>query len=380
MDKRNKIEPKGQSWEQALRDKLDSYDYPMGDLPPFSLPDVKSHRRELAPWWVVATTVAASLLLAVLSPQKSVPVIVPSTTDEVGFTAQSPVVEQLPDAPLLASNEGVGRVTLSRPNTETARTTNMEPDVVTKAEVEPVDDVVVVSSEIQVIEDNVAPTEKRKDKVYIEPIKQSVGRGLSIAVNVSGQPTSGRAGGGGGEPPMEYSILGVIERFASVEEQGYSVREKLPTEVGITAIVPIASKLSIESGLHYVLRRFEVTRSRTFMPEQYDMNVHLLGIPLGLQYEVVHLGRLGFNASAGVSGNLPVVVSVHGDQREEQKAHFALDGYLTLGADYRVSESIALAASVGGAYDIIPLNQRLFEDTSSRLRLKMNVGLKFRIQ
>lgn len=60
--------------------------------------------------------------------------------------------------------------------------------------------------------------------------------------------------------------------------------------------------------------------------------------------------------------------------------NFSLDGYMTLGADWRVSNSIALSAAVGGAYDIVPLNKRLFEETSSRFRLKMNVGLKFRIE
>ena len=376
MDKRNKIEQKGQSWEDALRDKLDGYDYPIGELPPLVLPTGKRSKGRLVPWWVTIGSVAASLLFVALLLQESDPMVILSMPEELEFSAQSPIVAHAPDATLVASNKSVGQAITPSPIIEEVVESEVVSEVV--LEIKAVDDRAVVSNEAQVEQDNIAPIAQRDRTVHIETPKRGVDKGISIGVNVSGAPAGHR--GDQVDQLMGFSITNDIKRFSPAEEQSYSVREKLPTEVSVTAIVPIAPKLSVESGLHYVLRRFEVTSSRGFMSEQYDMDVHLVGIPLGLQYEVCQLGRLGLNVAAGVSGNLPIAVAVHGNQIEEQKAHFALDGYMTLVVDYRISRSIALAASVGGAYDIIPLNQRLFEDASSRLRLKMNVGLKFTIQ
>lgn len=376
MDKRNKIEPKDQSWEKALRDKLDDFEYPMGELPPFVLPSDEKNRSGLAPWWLVAASVAASLLLALLFPRKSEKEVILPAHHDSEISAQLSLSKGLQeDSTLLASNRQVPKATIEEKEVPKEETITIpiecnDGGVGEKEEKKYNDE--------QVQSDNYAVSEGIDKSTHIEPIPRvRKPRGATIAVHVFGVPE-------GGEHVetdafMSYSPFSEMDNYVP-GNKSYMLKEKLPIEVGITAVVPIAYKLSVESGLRYTLRRFEVTSSGTFMPEQYEMDVHQLGVPIGLQYEVARVNRLGINVSAGVTGNIPVAVAIRGNQIEEQKMNFSLDGYVTLGADWRVSNSIALSAAVGGAYDMTPLNKRLFEETSSRFRLKMNVGLKFRIE
>lgn len=383
MDERKPIEPKQQSWEGALRDKLDSFDYPIGELPPLVLPTGVNRKGRFAPWWIVAISAAASICFALFFPQKPEVVMSPCTATEVAISAQSPNEEgQIEHASLVASNIDVHETTVRETTVEDMTDVNkavvVTDDVATeRSEKTTEKSEVRVSRKPEVRDNGKVCTKGSSAPIYTtRQIGNASNRGVVIAFCVSGQAMRSSRN----EPePLLTSLSREIDQLSS-GKQSYSVREKLPIEVGVTAIVPITSRLSVESGLRYALRRFEVTSSGLFMPEQYEMDVRQIGVPIGLQYEPVRKGNVGLNLSAGVSGNLPVAVALRGNYQEAQKARFFLDSYATLGVDYNITRAISLGVSVGGAYDIIPMNNQLFEDSSSRLRLKMNVGLKFRIQ
>ena len=366
-----------------MRDKLDSFDYPIGELPPLVLPTGVNRKGRFAPWWIVAISAAASICLALFFPQKPEVVMSPSTATEVAISTQSPNVEgQIEDASLVASNIDVHETTVRETTiadmTDVDKAVVVTDDVATeRSEKTTEKSEVRVGRKPEVRDNQNVSTKRRSTPIYTtRQIENASDRGVAIAFRVSGQAV--RSARNEAEPLLA-SLSREIDQLTS-GKQSYSVREKLPIEVGVTAIVPITSRLSVESGLRYALRRFEVTSSGLFMPEQYEMDVRQIGVPIGLQYELVRKGNVGLNLSAGVSGNLPVAVALRGNYQEAQKARFSLDSYATLGVDYNITRAISLGVSVGGAYDIIPMNKQLFEDSSSRLRLKMNVGLKFRIQ
>ena len=73
-----------------------------------------------------------------------------------------------------------------------------------------------------------------------------------------------------------------------------------PLTFGVRVAFPLTDRLAVESGLNYSLLRSESSYGGSRASEEKRQSLHYLGIPLNLNYTLIHYRRLNFIVSAGV--------------------------------------------------------------------------------
>lgn len=375
MDQRARIEPRDQ-WEKKLREKLMDYQAPIDQLPPLQLP--KEQRKSPLLWliWGGATAAAVILLLLLLHwDNKPIDQLVQSRESEVAkvvepikpidhedgitqvdqFVANHMAKKLEPTHEIISQESIIEEVTSDLPEKEVH-----EEPVVAEKEVE---------SEQQAPLEEVRPYEK---SITVAPKEQ---RPIKLSVNLSGASTSS---GGVGDDATRYSLVSVTDSryFEPIKEQFFT-KELAPIELAVTAILPLSKRWSLESGVQYAYRHLNVTSN---LGSKFIAKVHAVGVPLNLQYYFADFGRWKCYGSAGASGMFPVSVAYKGDGIKKLKQSFYLDTHLSVGAEYSITNSMALYGAIGGGYDLIPMNKDFFDTNDSRWHLKMNAGVRFEIK
>lgn len=372
MDQRARIEPKDQ-WEKKLREKLMDYQAPIDQLPPFQLPT--DQRRRPLLWLVWGGAVAAVvILLLLLLHQDNEPIdqLVQCTDGEI-----AKIVEPIKP---IDHEEGVTQAVANQ-RTE---------------KVEPIHEIMSQESIIEEVASDLPEREKYEEPVVAEkevereqeppmeevrPYGKSITvapkeqRPIRLSVNLSGASTSS---GGVGDNATRYSLVSVTDSryFEPIKEQFFT-KELAPLELAVTAILPLSKRWSLESGVQYAYRHLNVTSN---LGSEFIAKVHAVGVPLNLQYYFADLGRWKCYGSTGASGMFPVSVAYKGDGVKKLQQSFYLDTHLSVGAEYSITNSMAIYGAIGGGYDLVPMNKELFSTADSRWHLNMSAGVRFEIK
>lgn len=376
MDQRARIEPRDQ-WEKKLREKLMEYQAPIDQLPPLQLP--KEQRRRPLLWlvWGGAVAAAAVIFLLLLLQQDNEPIdqLVQCTDGEI-----AKIVEPINS---IDHEEGITQVDQFVAN---YRKKKLEPTHEIMSQESIIEEVNSDLPEKEVHEEPVEAEKKAESKHQspleeVSPYEKSITvaskeqRPIKLSVNLSGASTSG---GGVGNNATRYSLVSVTDSryFEPIKEQFFT-KELAPIEVAVTAILPLSKRWSLESGVQYAYRHLNVTSN---LGSEFIAKVHAVGIPLNLQYHFADLGRWKCYGSVGASGMFPVSVAYKGDGIKKLKQSFYLDTHLSVGAEYSITNAMALYGAIGGGYDLIPLDKEFFSTANSRWHLKMSAGLRFEIK
>lgn len=159
-----------------------------------------------------------------------------------------------------------------------------------------------------------------------------------------------------------------------------------PASAGIQLQIPITPKLSIGTGAVYTYLRSDIittvseVNSSTVVTE-----IHYLGVPLNLYYNIISSKKLrfyantGFMAEKGLVEDVRVIGTGNGDGNISTSIKpLALSANLGMGVEYLMSKNFGLYADPGIVY-YFDTNQPISLRTVQQLQYKFEVGLRLHL-
>ncbi|MDO5016799.1 MAG: outer membrane beta-barrel protein [Porphyromonas sp.] len=393
MEDKQHIKPKD-SWEDALRDKLDGYQLPLEQLPPLVLPKRSNRRRIIAVWATVVSSAAAAVAAFLLltrtgtapsptdSPQ---PVLLADKYDEVIVPDTLHLLTQnnLPartrretvEHTSLTTVTGAGGDNDPAPSSEeTEVTPDREED--RKEAREPAEtDKATDREATTVIPTTPRPESKTESKTILRSRKHR--KGATLSLNIGGLTNNNQMS----ETDPTYApfaMLGVSDHrtYGRPEEKQYFTQERPPIELGASVLLPLSDRWSIETGLHYSLRQLEVTTDGLLGQDRLSLKVHSIGVPIAVHYTVINRSQWQAYLSSGLSAKLPVHTAHNGTMDDQLRPSFYVDANLSAGVQYKITDTVGFYGAVGGSYDVKPMNRQLYNSPKSRMHLELKAGLR----
>ena len=217
------------------------------------------------------------------------------------------------------------------------------------------------------------PTTKEVVETYHHnvPIQQTKAKSkkqrLSVALNASGGLSNSKTesmhvepvyGAAPGTPPHRMHYLGDVFEPKKVQERKAS-KHAFPIRLGIKLSYPLNDRLSLQSGVGYTLLKSDVSYSSM----QIGQQLHYIGVPLGLRYQLWNSGRFSLYGAVGAmlekcvknSSELPSAFTDAALINTEKPWQCSLNA--ALGAEYRLDKAIGIYLEPGVGY--------FFEDGTS---------------
>lgn len=217
------------------------------------------------------------------------------------------------------------------------------------------------------------PTTKEVVETYHHnvPIQQTKAKSkkqrLSVALNASGGLSNSKTesmhvepvyGAAPGTPPHRMYYLGDVFEPKKVQERKAS-KHAFPIRLGIKLSYPLNDRLSLQSGVGYTLLKSDVSYSSM----QIGQQLHYIGVPLGLRYQLWNSGRFSLYGAVGAmlekcvknSSELPSAFTYAALINTEKPWQCSLNA--ALGAEYRLDKAIGIYLEPGVGY--------FFEDGTS---------------
>lgn len=200
-----------------------------------------------------------------------------------------------------------------------------------------------------------------------EPKAKSKKQRLSVALNASGGLSNSKTesmhvepvyGAAPGTPPHRMYYLGDVFEPKKVQERKAS-KHAFPIRLGIKLSYPLNDRLSLQSGVGYTLLKSDVSYSSM----QIGQQLHYIGVPLGLRYQLWNSGRFSLYGAVGAmlekcvknSSELPSAFTYAALINTEKPWQCSLNA--ALGAEYRLDKAIGIYLEPGVGY--------FFEDGTS---------------
>lgn len=217
------------------------------------------------------------------------------------------------------------------------------------------------------------PTTKEVVETYHHnvPIQQTKAKSkkqrLSVALNASGGLSNSKTesmhvepvyGAAPGTPPHRMHYLGDVFEPKKVQERKAS-KHAFPIRLGIKLSYPLNDRLSLQSGVGYTLLKSDLSYSSM----QIGQQLHYIGVPLGLRYQLWNSGRFSLYGAVGAmlekcvknSSELPSAFTYAALINTEKPWQCSLNA--ALGAEYRLDKAIGIYLEPGVGY--------FFEDGTS---------------
>ena len=203
------------------------------------------------------------------------------------------------------------------------------------------------------------------------PIQQTKAKSkkqrLSVALNASGGLSNSKTesmhvepvyGAAPGTPPHRMHYLGDVFEPKKVQERKAS-KHAFPIRLGIKLSYPLNDRLSLQSGVGYTLLKSDLSYSSM----QIGQQLHYIGVPLGLRYQLWNSGRFSLYGAVGAmlekcvknSSELPSAFTYAALINTEKPWQCSLNA--ALGAEYRLDKAIGIYLEPGVGY--------FFEDGTS---------------
>lgn len=200
-----------------------------------------------------------------------------------------------------------------------------------------------------------------------QPKAKSKKQRLSVALNASGGLSNSKTesmhvepvyGAAPGTPPHRMYYLGDVFEPKKVQERKAS-KHAFPIRLGIKLSYPLNDRLSLQSGVGYTLLKSDVSYSSM----QIGQQLHYIGVPLGLRYQLWNSGRFSLYGAVGAmlekcvknSSELPSAFTYAALINTEKPWQCSLNA--ALGAEYRLDKAIGIYLEPGVGY--------FFEDGTS---------------
>lgn len=200
-----------------------------------------------------------------------------------------------------------------------------------------------------------------------QPKAKSKKQRLSVALNASGGLSNSKTesmhvepvyGAAPGTPPHRMHYLGDVFEPKKVQERKAS-KHAFPIRLGIKLSYPLNDRLSLQSGVGYTLLKSDVSYSSM----QIGQQLHYIGVPLGLRYQLWNSGRFSLYGAVGAmlekcvknSSELPSAFTDAALINTEKPWQCSLNA--ALGAEYRLDKAIGIYLEPGVGY--------FFEDGTS---------------
>lgn len=200
-----------------------------------------------------------------------------------------------------------------------------------------------------------------------QPKAKSKKQRLSVALNASGGLSNSKTesmhvepvyGAAPGTPPHRMYYLGDVFEPKKVQERKAS-KHAFPIRLGIKLSYPLNDRLSLQSGVGYTLLKSDVSYSSM----QIGQQLHYIGVPLGLRYQLWNSGRFSLYGAVGAmlekcvknSSELPSAFTDAALINTEKPWQCSLNA--ALGAEYRLDKAIGIYLEPGVGY--------FFEDGTS---------------
>lgn len=217
------------------------------------------------------------------------------------------------------------------------------------------------------------PTTKEVVETFHQnvPIQQTKAKSkkqrLSVALNASGGLSNSKTesmhvepvyGAAPGTPPHRMYYLGDVFEPKKVQERKAS-KHAFPIRLGIKLSYPLNDRLSLQSGVGYTLLKSDLSYSSM----QIGQQLHYIGVPLGLRYQLWNSGRFSLYGAVGAmlekcvknSSELPSAFTYAALINTEKPWQCSLNA--ALGAEYRLDKAIGIYLEPGVGY--------FFEDGTS---------------
>ena len=200
-----------------------------------------------------------------------------------------------------------------------------------------------------------------------QPKAKSKKQRLSVALNASGGLSNSKTesmhvepvyGAVPGTPPHRMHYLGDVFEPKKVQERKAS-KHAFPIRLGIKLSYPLNDRLSLQSGVGYTLLKSDLSYSSM----QIGQQLHYIGVPLGLRYQLWNSGRFSLYGAVGAmlekcvknSSELPSAFTDAALINTEKPWQCSLNA--ALGAEYRLDKAIGIYLEPGVGY--------FFEDGTS---------------
>lgn len=182
----------------------------------------------------------------------------------------------------------------------------------------------------------------------------NIGGGSSGGVSQYGYAKSSYAGFGG-------NLRGIESLTSSEVASNQGVRHNAPIGAGVAFMWKTSSRLGIETGLTYTYLRSEYTIGTLSSTVNRTQELHYLGIPVNIKYDILNRGRVSFYGKAG--GKLEWGVA--GRNRYEKRY---ADGVMSqyYGADIDMKGVVpSVGVAVGGEYHLSRVFGLYFEPSAN---------------
>lgn len=183
--------------------------------------------------------------------------------------------------------------------------------------------------------------------------------------------------GGGGDAllglqrsglPMETSAVSALR--TGYDE--YVFRHRQTVSFGATFRKELCRGFSLETGLNYSLLRSDV--SLPGMERDIRQRLHLVGIPLRVNWQFLRAGRFGMYVGAGGMAELCVGARFGDDRVRERGVLWSVSGLL--GAQYRLGGHTALFFEPAATHYLTHTTLRTAY-TDSKVALDLRLGVRF---
>lgn len=215
-----------------------------------------------------------------------------------------------------------------------------------------------------------APADPLDIKVpdYPEPTPSEPSSAWSTSMYTRGQLPTGQSRTSTGGMPMLSKLSamdGGLRLFASrdasseptrilgfTDDPQFSFRHRAPLRMGLSLAYALSERLSLQTGVVYSLLRSDYSVSHSYLSVSGQQELHYLGVPLGVSYRLISLGRLGLYSSVGTMvekclyGYMRSRSQAHSDVRRPdytpEERNFQWSVRASLGLEYRLSGGLHL--------------------------------------
>lgn len=183
---------------------------------------------------------------------------------------------------------------------------------------------------------------------------------------------------------QKYAMLNNINASRAMEPiwlTGYEEREyhERPFTIGLQVRYPLTRRLSLTSGLAYTRLKSQFTKVMKGSEVEQEQVLHDVGLPLGLQYQLLQFGHLIIYASADgqLDWNVSARMRVNGRQTDARRdrCQWSLGG--SVGLSYALTPHVGLYVEPGIRHylDNGSNIRNYFKDRPTNISLQVGVQL-----
>lgn len=135
------------------------------------------------------------------------------------------------------------------------------------------------------------------------------------------------------------------------DDPRYTFKHRVPLRMGLSVGYALDQRFSLQTGLVYSFLRSDYSVNNSFLSISGQQELHYVGIPLGVNYRLLDLGRLSLYSSVGTMvekclyGYMRSRSQVEGDVRRPdyspEERSFQWSARAGLGLEYRVKDGLS---------------------------------------